>query len=583
MFLKNWSFRKKIFIGMVIAASIPMLIGYLAMIQVFNFTYENNLEEDAETTLNAVTTSIDVGFENIYEAIGRLSSNQTIIDMLKSDDEQNDFMAYRELYALTSAYGDYADFCIYDKDGVLRTSMDKNEYIKGKLPLDWSVLYESTNAPAKFIVRNARIYKGTEKEEFLRVAQAVQDQQGKVCGYIVAVVLNSHFDYMLKGTGIEKSGIIYIMDDFHEVIFYSAESSDTEEFQSARTELLLKGAPDKISKDEYAYHHTYVEEHGMHIFFRQPIKTLELLKNNLVSIALMTGLVSLLLCLFLSGSFSNVFYKPVKQMQKAIARIREGDFSAKVKVYSNDELGQLSQSINVMTDHLTDNMNRLVLRERELSEANIKMMQAQLNPHFIYNTLDTMKWIGKANQLPEVAILSSGLAQILRTSISAGQTVTLRQETELVESYVEIQKIRFEDKFEFLVDIPEELMEAKVPKLILQPIVENAILHGFEGRDYGMVLLQAERDIEKERLLIVVKDDGIGVDKATIERLNGRKPPKRSEEIAEQEAKKKGNSSIGFYNVNEIIRLNYGEGYGLYIESVQGEGTEVRYELPYLI
>lgn len=577
----NWSFHKKIFTGMIIAALVPMLIGYLAMIQVFNYTYEKNLKEEAEKALNAVSASIEVGFENIYEGVESLSSNEMIVDMLKSDDEQNDFMAYRELYAITSAYGDYADFCIYDENGILRTSMDKNEYIKEKLPLDWSVLYESTKAPTEFIVRNARIYRGADKEEFLRVAQTVQDNQGKVRGYVVAVVLNSHFDYILKGTGIEKSGIIYAMDDFHEVIFASVQDSDTEEFRKVREELLSDNSINGISKDEYAYYHTYIEEHGMHIFFRQPIGTLELLKNNLISIAVMTGLVSLLFCLILSGSFSNVFYKPVKQMQEAITRIREGDFSAKVQVYSNDELGQLSQSINVMTDHLTDNMNRLVLRERELSEANIKMMQAQLNPHFIYNTLDTMKWIGKANQMPEVAILSSGLAQILRTSISAGQTVTLRQETELVESYVEIQKIRFEDKFEFLIDIPDELMEAMVPKLILQPIVENAIIHGFEGRDYGSVLLQAELDKENNRLLIFVQDDGVGVDAKILERLNRHEPPKASKKQEEQDFKRRSNSSIGFYNVNEIIRLNYDDGYGLYIESVPGEGTVVRYELPY--
>lgn len=580
MLFSNWSFHKKIFIGMIIAALVPMLIGYIAMLQVFNVTYEKNLEQEADTAMSAVCTSLDVGLDNIYEAIESLSHNQAIIDMLKSDDEQNDFMAYRELYSVSSAYGDYADFCIYDAEGVLRTSMAQNVYIKEKLPLDWSVLYESTREPNEIIVRNARIYRGEQKEEFLRVAQAVCDVNGDLKGYIVAVVLNAHFDYALKGSGIEKNGVIYAMDDFHEIIYYSAENSDTTEFQEARTELLTAGAPDEINRNEFAYHHTYMPEHGIHIFYRQAIGTMEMLKNSLISIAVITAVVSILINLLLSGSFSRVVYKPLKQMQGAIAKIKEGDFSAKVKVYSNDELGQLSQSINVMTEHLTDNMNRLVLRERELSDANIKMMQAQLNPHFIYNTLDTMKWIGKANQLPEVAVLSSGLAQILRTSISAANIVTLKQETELVESYVEIQKIRFDDKFEFLLDIPEELMEAKVPKLILQPIVENAIIHGFEGRDYGMVLLQAEADKENNRLRIIVKDDGIGMDENVVERLNRHELPSLKDETGENIQEKRG-SSIGFYNVHEIIRLNYGEEYGLYVESVIGEGTSVRYELPY--
>jgi len=137
---------------MIIAALVPMMIGYVAMLQVFNMTYENNLEQEADATINAVCTSLDVGLGNIYEAIESLSHNAAISDMLKSDDDQNDFMAYRELYAISSVYGDYADFCIYDADGKLQTAMKQNVYIKDELPLDWSVLYESTRTPEEIIV-----------------------------------------------------------------------------------------------------------------------------------------------------------------------------------------------------------------------------------------------------------------------------------------------------------------------------------------------------------------------------------------------------------------------------------------------
>ena len=168
MIIKNWSFYKKIFVGMILAAFIPMLLGYLALIQVFNMTYENNLEQEAKTAIHSVCSSLEVGMESIYEAIDALSHNQAILDMLRSDDEQNDFLAYRELYAISSAYGDYANFCVYDAEGTLQTSVVQNDYVKDKLPLDWSVLYESAREPEKVIVRNARIYRGEEKEELWR-------------------------------------------------------------------------------------------------------------------------------------------------------------------------------------------------------------------------------------------------------------------------------------------------------------------------------------------------------------------------------------------------------------------------------
>ena len=222
-----------------------------------------------------------------------------------------------------------------------------------------------------------------------------------------------------------------------------------------------------------------------------------------------------------------------------------------------------------------------ILRERELSEAHIKMMQAQLNPHFLYNTLDTMKWLGKVNEVPEVATLAAGLAKILRMSISARTKIRLSEEMELVDAYMEIQKIRFEDRYEFIMDVPEELLDCAVPKLILQPIVENSIKHGFAGRKTGTVMVQAfEVEGEKEReLRMIVQDDGVGMPPERVEWLNTQSREENliyENKSGEQSEKK----NIGYFNVNAIIRLNYGDAYGLRAESEQGVGTKIYITMP---
>ena len=255
----------------------------------------------------------------------------------------------------------------------------------------------------------------------------------------------------------------------------------------------------------------------------------------------------------------------------------------------DDELGQLSESFNVMSRHLIDNTERLIQRERELSDSNIKMMQAQLNPHFLYNTLDTMKWMAKENEMPELVSMASNLAQILRMSISAKPIIRLFEEIALVEAYTEIQKIRFEDKFDLIVDIPAELENCTLPKLTLQPLVENAIIHGLADCETGMVLVQAavvklpeglrrpgRRDgltqITEEALQILVQDDGVGMTAEEVERLN-----EQGQTARERTA---GHESIGYNNVDAIIRLHYGEPYGLYAESEWGVGTGVYLTLP---
>ena len=459
--------------------------------------------------------------------------------------------------------------------------MTENTYIKEKLPLDWSVLYEAGQNPGKVVVRNARLYEGEKRVEFLRAAMAVRSEKGEITGYIVATVNDGLFDNMKWGLVSEDQGVIYAMDSFQEMVYCSTDSYDEDEMRRIRREMLRDEAADSDSQNacvsadkKYFYYVDYEETSGLYLFYQQPVAALNQLKNRAFTIAVMSAALGLIICIFLSKSVSSFIYQPIKRMQDAIAEIRQGNFKARIKVDSQDELGQLSESFNMMAEHLTDNMERLLARERELSEVQIKMMQAQLNPHFLYNTLDTMKWLGKANQIPEIATISADLAKILRMSISASPEVPLAKEVELAEAYVQIQEIRFADKFEFIVDLPDELAALLVPKQILQPIIENAIIHGLEGRENGRVMVQA-RQTGEEILKIQIRDDGVGMSREQVWKLNH-----CEEDTSEQHRMGEERHSIGYYNVNEIIRLNYGDGYGLYAESEEGAGTCIYMTLP---
>ena len=183
----------------------------------------------------------------------------------------------------------------------------------------------------------------------------------------------------------------------------------------------------------------------------------------------------------------------------------------------------------------------------------------------LYNTLDTIKWVAKAHHVQELATLASGLARILRTSISEAQFISLSEEVSLVCAYMDIQKIRFDGNFSYDVELPLELEECMVPKMIIQPIVENAIIHGLKERENGHIFLNIYE--EEETLFIEVYDDGCGMDETILGLLKKR----NREEL-------KGH--IGFYNVDTIIRLHYGTQYGLYAENQEQGGARVRITLP---
>ena len=279
--------------------------------------------------------------------------------------------------------------------------------------------------------------------------------------------------------------------------------------------------------------------------------------------------ISILVCLLVASRMSYSFSKPISILSTAMKQFRKGDFDTKIELNREDEFGQLASGFNKMTSRLKDTMRERVEAERKVNEARIELMQAQLNPHFLYNTLDTIKWVAKANQVPEVATLSSSLATILRAGISENQFCMLEKELDLVRNYCDIQKIRFDDCFDLEIDVPEDIVKAYVPKLILQPMVENSIIHGLEGRSDGRIRITAVKNDEddgSETLEITVTDNGKGISDEMIELIE-----------ADDPAALEGH--LGIKNINTIVRLYYGKKYGVHARRLE-EGTEMKVPLP---
>lgn len=251
---------------------------------------------------------------------------------------------------------------------------------------------------------------------------------------------------------------------------------------------------------------------------------------------------------------------------KAFDKVQQDDLEIQLKVDRQDEFGQLADRFNRMVHALNVNRQELISNQKELNQAQIRMLQAQLNPHFLCNTLDTMKWIGKIHKLPQVALMSTNLADILRFCISAEEFVPLYQEMDILHRYIEIQEIRLSDDFSFQVDIPEELYDAYVPKMILQPIVENAIVHGIDGLSGSIIRIRARENAGM--LQIEVTDNGRGF---PAEMLG--QPYRQDKTLA------KGH--LGLYNVDTILRRHFGESCGLVLGcGDNGKGARVTASLP---
>ena len=288
-----------------------------------------------------------------------------------------------------------------------------------------------------------------------------------------------------------------------------------------------------------------------------------LLTTVTASSVLVCVVMSVLMCLRLSRQM----LLPIQRLHSAISEVVQNNLDVYIPPYQDDELGQLAQRFNGMVAALKHNQEQLVENQRELNEAQIRMLQAQLNPHFLCNTLDTMKWISKINQVPQVAVMSTDLADILRFCISPDEFVPLRREVEILQRYMEIQSIRLSGRCRFEVALPPDLEACMVPKMILQPIVENAVLHGLEDTENGVVRVDVLSDETTGTLKISVTDNGRGL------------PPEMVGPYVRRETDGRGHR--GLYNVDTILKKYYGDTCGLCLGCrPDGPGTVVTAILP---
>lgn len=276
--------------------------------------------------------------------------------------------------------------------------------------------------------------------------------------------------------------------------------------------------------------------------------------------------------LLVSNFLSRKMTKNIKRLHSAMKLVREGHMNARPRIKINDEIGQLSDMFVSMMDHLQELLHQIKTQERGRREAEYRALQAQIKPHFLYNTLNTIKYLARIQHAPNIEEISGSLIELMRFAIDPQrEMITVREELEQVDRYVRIQRYKFLDRIAVHVRAEEEVLDCLIPKLIVQPIVENAMNHGLGTTDReGTILIRIYGD-GPSQLKLSVTDDGAGIAPATLERLSG--DPGEATDAP-------GEGGIGLSNIRERLQLAYGEPYGLAIYSQPGVFTTVEMTIP---
>lgn len=308
-----------------------------------------------------------------------------------------------------------------------------------------------------------------------------------------------------------------------------------------------------------------------------PVNTLFKQINSITTPIVVISLLCFVTFIIAAYLISRNIARPIKVLKKSIKRVELGDFDHKTVLNCGGEIQSLAEDFNIMVVKIQNLIHEVYESQVKELDAEFKALQAQINPHFLYNTLESINCLAQLKDENEISQMIQGLAKIFRYTISKDMgDVTLGDEINHAKNFILLQAIRYEDKITIQYNIPERLLKAKVIKLILQPLVENAIYHGTEKVSRRCVI-KINAEIRQESLLIAIIDNGAGIDLNKLKKLK----VLLKSDLNELSKFDKENSSIGIINIHSRIKLKYGKQYGLEIDSVEGEGTTVNLVLPF--
>ncbi|EET59124.1 HAMP domain protein [Marvinbryantia formatexigens DSM 14469] len=584
----NMSIRRKIVFYMYVVL-IPLLLVICIAVTVYRYRESGNEYARLQRqNINNLQSSLDIIEEDVRNLSLNLAINNDIRSILTTDDPEavsrdvrlwQNLAPMRMVEDIIALKGYIKTLSVYPENGVtpyLRC-MDASSYISTLEEISATGIYQRTKALLGkglwvYVPHgNGEIYQGSRSDKLVLCRAVYNTAKSQMLGYTtIGISLEAIEKLCRNALQSEKEAILLYEKNGGELLICGNVDEEVRGYIAENMQALKGNMQVRCGKREI-YGGSVTDDQW--IFFKVvPTKGFFDIFGEIAYIPLLLLIGISLGILPLTIIISYVISKPLEQVCVAMGKFRRGDFEQQIEITTKDEIGEVASCFNQMVTDIRELINKnyvMVLRERE---SELAVLQAQINPHFLYNALDSIYWQAEGEGDEKTAESVYELAQLFRLVLGQGKSmVTVEMELQLLERYLEIQKLRFHEQMNYSFEVEPAALNVKIPKLILQPFVENAVVHGMQDAVKDFKITVAAR-MEGAFVKFFVRDNGVGMDDVQLRRI-----------WEEDSDKFYSGQRIGRYaikNVRERLALKYGENFELNIESRVGRGTLVTVCLP---
>ncbi|SIR59140.1 two-component system, sensor histidine kinase YesM [Paenibacillus macquariensis] len=401
--------------------------------------------------------------------------------------------------------------------------------------------------------------------------ELVSKDGNKKLGIFLVDLNFSVMNDMFKDIRLGQRGYLFIIDSDGKIVYHPQQQLIYSNLKSEVIDKVLEVRNGTFISGQGSNSRMYTvqdSEFGWKIVGVSYVNELVDNQNEVLLSIVFLGTICIIIAIIISLFLSQRVTQPIKRLQGYMKEVENGNFDIHVPVSKTIEIQRFARAFNMMVGKIKELMTQTVSDQEQKRKSEISALQAQINPHFLYNTLDSIVWMAESNKSREVVLMTSALAKLFRSSISKNdELVAIRTEIEHITNYLMIQKMRYKNKLDYHIEISELVLEYRIIKIIMQPLIENAIYHGIKMKQ-GPGFIRIASEETQTDIIVIIEDNGNGMDEEKLKSL------------LLSTAVMESGRGIGVRNVHERLKLYYGERYGLTYHSVLGVGTTVYIRIP---